>query len=212
MKNYILQSALSKNWDNTFKVNTKLLIDANFSYKEERDLEWVFSPKETYLVPLTTRGNRIVHNTFSFINDLIRNEKEIEEVILEHIRRRTLFKKQIDDFYEIIDAYKKLDVFWLNGHDDILVFNKIEEYKCVTKIQIYSLAKLEILFRILNRNFTEEDIKKLKDDNYTPFIFPIKEAIDIGLHSNRNYEYFKKNFYTLSDLIFTGHLKLNNYR
>lgn len=201
----ILQKTLIKNKDGTFKVRDELLSEEGISYKIEKDLMWIFFSNKTWLIPLTKKGIDILCNTYNFIYDLFEYERDFQDVIEKYINKGILRCKQLDDFYEIVDTYKELKINWVNEEDDILTFDKVEEYKCTTRIQIYSLAKLEILIRILNQNLREEDIKKLCNNDYTPIIFPIP---------NRNYEDIEYNFYTedieLSGLIHTGYLQLNN--
>lgn len=202
----ILQRILIKNKDETFKVEYDLLDEERIFYKIEKNFVWIYFSNKTCLIPLTTKGIDILWNTYYFICNLIMYEEMFEDVIYKRIDERVISQKQINDFYEIVDTYKKLEIYCLNKDDNILIFNTIKEYECTTKIQIYSLAKLEVLIRILNQNIREEDIKKLKDDEYTPIIFPIPKK-----YSFRKIE---DNFYIgnieLSGLIHTGYLQLNN--
>lgn len=205
MDHSILEQILVKKGDESFDLNYKIIHEEELSCEKEKNFAWLYSSTFNYLVPLTSEGVDILQNTKNFIECMIRSEEEFENVIYEHFEKE-LIQKQINNFHEIVAAYKKLDVYYVNENSYILTFNKVEKYKFDTKMQIYSLQKLEILARILNQNIMEKDIKKLANDNYTPIIFPISEEF--------SYRKMKNNFYTgnvkLSDLIYTGYLHLND--
>lgn len=211
----IFNKIVIHNNDGIYQIRFDIITEEGIPFIIEKDYTWITLKNETYLIPTTIKGLEIIDNTYNFINDLLRHELAISDFIQEKIETGIIPHNFINHFYNIIDTYKELDIeFW---DKNILVLNTIENYKIKTKIEIFSLAEVEILLRLLNQNIDLDNIKRLSNNtNYTPIIFPIKNPIYINLDNDRDYSRFERKFYTesinLADLIATGHLQLNNYR
>lgn len=213
MRNIINKIAI-QNQDGTYFIRSDIISEEKIPIIIEEHYAVISFKNDDFLFPITKEGIKIIENSYSFINNLLYYTKKISEIIQNKVEKGFLPQCALDHFYTIIDTYKELNLEYFDKN--ILIFNSIENYKTKTKMEISSLATIEILLRILNQDIALRDIKRLKDsDNYTPIIFPIKKKRELNLESTRDYWNAKMSFYTekiyLADLIFTGHLQLNNY-
>lgn len=202
---HILYKLMIQNNDNTYKIRSDIILEEKIPIKFEKDYVVITLENDSYLIPTTIKGLEIIDNTYNFIGDLLYYKRTISNFIQQKIEIGIISDYTINHFHNIVNAYKDLNIELID--ENILVFNRIRTYKINTKMEVFYLANIEILIRILNQNIEEEDIKILEDDNrYTPFIFPVRQPIDFYC--------LEYNFYTseleLSDLITEGQLKLNN--
>lgn len=149
--------------------------ELGFSIISESDYYFIGFKEEMALVPITEIGANIVNMTFHAI------EKITDCCFIKDFSRKTNNYSSRKALKNIQDTYLALDMEQLN-EENIIIFNKLENFTLHSELNISLIATLEPLLKVLNYSFSTKDIKRLSSD-IAPIIFPIRERIRFSCYT-----------------------------